>query len=90
MFGKFRKPLNAVRKACAGPIGDKMAVRGAFPCQFSHKTDLREIFAGLSWGEINVRRVCAEPIRGEIDVLRVCAEPIRGEIDVRRAFAGVS
>ena len=53
-----------------------MAVRGAFPCQFSYKTDLREIFAGLSWGEIDVRRVCAEPIRGEIDV--------------RETFAGVS
>ena len=50
-----------------------MAVRGAFPCQFSYKTDLREIFAGLSWGEIDVRRVCAEPIRGEIDVLEIFA-----------------
>ena len=48
MFGKFRKPSNAARKACAEPIGDKMTVHGTFPCQFSHKTDFREIFAGPS------------------------------------------
>jgi len=38
-----------------------MTVRGAFPCQFSHKTDLRKIFAGLSWGEIDVRGAFAGP-----------------------------
>ena len=47
-FGKFREPLNAAHKACAEPIGDKMAVCGAFPCQFSHKTRLRETFARVS------------------------------------------
>ena len=48
LFGKFREPPNVPCKACAEPIGDKMAVCGAFPCQFSHKTYLREIFAGPS------------------------------------------